>query len=278
VGWLDRLPAVVADVARRWSLTVGPPYRPGGHTAWVAPAESLQGRPLVLKVGWRHPESEQEADGLLLWGGDGAVMLHASTLGPDTVVLLLERCQPGRALSNEPEEDQDAVIAGLLRRLWIDPPASGGPRFRPLADMCARWADSFDAKRAEGRVVLSDTLVEEGLGWWHDLSVSADRTALLCTDLHAGNVLSARRQPWLAIDPKPYVGDPAYDAVQHLLNCPGRIRADPHGLVKRLARLLDLDPERLRLWLLARCVLESPDEPHLGVVAQQLAWRRHRSE
>ena len=26
-------------------------------------------------------------------------------------------------------------------------------------------------------------------------------------------------RPWLVIDPKPFVGDPAYDATQHLFNC-----------------------------------------------------------
>ena len=41
---------------------------------------------------------------------------------------------------------------------------------------------------------------------------------LLHTDLHAGNVLAAEREPWLAIDPKPYVGDPAYDVTQHIFN------------------------------------------------------------
>ena len=41
---------------------------------------------------------------------------------------------------------------------------------------------------------------------------------LLHTDLHAGNVLAAKREPWLAIDPKPYVGDPVYDVTQHIFN------------------------------------------------------------
>ncbi len=81
--------------------------------------------------------------------------------------------------------------------------------------------------------------------------------ALLCTDLHAGNVLAAEREPWLVIDPKPFVGDPAYDTVQHMLNCDGRLASDPAGLAARMAALLDLDCDRVRLWLLARCVQES---------------------
>jgi len=45
---------------------------------------------------------------------------------------------------------------------------------------------------------------------------------LLATDLHAGNVLPAAREPWLVIDPKPFTGDPAYDATQHAALIVGR--------------------------------------------------------
>jgi len=48
---------------------------------------------------------------------------------------------------------------------------------------------------------------------------------LLATDLHAGNVLRAQREPWLVIDPKPFLGDPAYDATQHLFNSRGSTRS-----------------------------------------------------
>jgi streptomycin 6-kinase len=72
------------------------------------------------------------------------------------------------------------------------------------------------------------------------------------------------------IDPKPYVGDPHYDALQHMLNVDERLHADPDGLVQRMADLLDLDTERLRLWLFARCVQESPNDPDLLAVARRL--------
>lgn len=79
----------------------------------------------------------------------------------------------------------------------------------------------------------------DGLALFRVLPGTADRAVLLCTDLHAGNLLAARREPWLVIDPKPYVGDPTYDVLQHLLN-----------------------------WLFARCVPESPDSPALAEVAR----------
>src|SRR5260370_38437592 len=75
---------------------------------------------------------------------------------------------------------------------------------------------------------------------------------LLATDLHAGNVLRSERESWLVIDPKPFVGGPAYDATQHLLNCDARLRSDPDGTIGRIADLLAVDRERVRLWTFAR--------------------------
>ncbi len=258
-AWLATLPATVAELQERWSLVVGDSFQPGGQTAWVAPVTRHDGADLVLKVGWRHREALHEADGLREWNGDGTVRLYDAIELPDTVALLLERCRPGSALTRHPEVEQDVVVAGLLRRLWREPPP--GHRFRPLQAMCDAWADEFDAKVATSRVLLDPGLAREGIALFRALATTADRTVLLLTDLHAGNVLAAEREPWLAIDPKPYVGDPTYDALQHLLNCKERLHADPRRRAHQMADLLGLDPERLLLWLFARCVQESPDWP-----------------
>jgi streptomycin 6-kinase len=79
---------------------------------------------------------------------------------------------------------------------------------------------------------------------------------LLCTDLHADNIVAAQREPWPVIDPKPYVGDPAYDVLQQMLNCDARLAARA-GLADRMADLAGLDPGRVRLRLFARAVQES---------------------
>lgn len=268
-AWLATLPATVRMLGRRWSLTVGPPFQPGGQTAWVAPALDATGRELVLKVGWRHPEAEDEANGLRVWAGHGAVQLYEAATFDETTALLLERCISGTALSDRPEDEQDLVIARLLPRLWrASPPAW---EFRSLQVMCDQWADEFEAKVARGVGGLDPGLARDGITLFRNLPVSAERNVLLCTDLHAGNVLAAQREPWLVIDPKPYVGDPTYDALQHLLNSDNRLRADPRGLVARVADLLELDRDRLTLWLFARCVQESSDWPELAAIARQLA-------
>jgi streptomycin 6-kinase len=82
---------------------------------------------------------------------------------------------------------------------------------------------------------------------------------LLATDLHAGNVLQAQRGPWLVIDPKPFVGDRAYDATQHLFNCRERMLTAPDATIRRFADLLEVDDERVRLWMFARAAAEPRD-------------------
>ena len=271
--WMADLPLIVEELAARWSLDVGRPFQPGGVASWVAPARNAAGDHLVLKVGWRHDEALHEADGLLVWNGDGAVRLYDALMVGDTSALLLEACEPGTSLSRAlPAAEQDAVVAGLLRRLWVDPPA--GHPFRTLASMCDWWADEFEEKYAAARSrgpQLDPELARAGIELFRSLPATAKHSVLLCTDLHPENVLAAQREPWLVIDPKPYLGDPTYDPLQHMLNFPDRLVADPPGFTRRLAELLDLDTERLRQWVFARCVQESVDQPHLRRVAADLA-------
>lgn len=251
-AWAASLPELVADVADRWGLAVGRPFQPGGMCSWVAPVRTAAGEDRILKVAWSHNESEHELEGLRFWDGAGAVLVHRGEKDESTTYLLLERGAQGRDLSGRPEAEQDEVVAGLLRRLWVEAPP--GHPFRPLAQMCAQWVDEYEARPQ--LPPFDPGLARTGAELFRTLPDTALDERLLPTDLHAANVLAAEREPWLVIDPKPYVGDPAYDPVQHLLNCPERLRADPHGMVARMADLCGVDRDRLRQWTFARCVVE----------------------
>ena len=271
--WIAGLPEVVAGLAGRWSLSVGEPFEPGGQCSWTSPATGPDGEEFVLKVGFRFPGGEErdEAAGLRVWDGDGAVRLLAASESESGYALLLERCIPGTPLGRVlPEPEQDLVVAGLLRRLWAQHHA--GYEFRPLAQMCHMWADEFEAEYAAagagGRI--DPELARAGMALFRELPATADSQVLLCTDLHGDNILAARREPWLVIDPKPYVGDPAYDVVQLLLNCEDRLAVDPAGLAARMAGLAGLEAGRVRQWLFARSVQESADSPLMRQVAGRL--------
>jgi streptomycin 6-kinase len=253
LAWLERLPETVRELESRWTLRLAPPFDSEEVScSWVAPAISADGTRAILKIGMPHFEGAQEIAGLRFWDGDPTVRLLDSDTGVGA--MLLERCDPGDALRTLPEPDQDVILAGLMRRLWRVPPHGA---FRPLSELVEHWSAETLAASAEWP---DPGLVREGLRLFAELPNTAARQALLATDLHAGNVLRAAREPWLVIDPKPFVGDPAYDATQHLFNCRGRLRSDPMGLIDGFSDLLEVDAARVRLWTFARAAAEPRDD------------------
>jgi hypothetical protein len=89
---------------------------------------------------------------------------------------------------------------------WARQPRGAHP-FASLHEMCTRWADRLELEYAT-----------DGRG---PDPVSRARES------PAGNVLAATREPRLVIDPKPFIGDPAYDPVQHMLDCDERLARGP---------------------------------------------------
>lgn len=249
-AWLERLPRVLHELQNRWTLSLGAAFDGSDVScAWVAPAVRGDGTGAVLKLGMPHMEAAHEIQGLHLWNGDPTVRLLESDA--DLNAMLLEQCNPGTALRERPELEQDVVIAGLLRRLWRTP-AAPHP-FRPLSTMTAHWVDETMAAAPRWP---DPGLIQAGLQLMEWLSRSSSDDVLLATDLHAGNVLQAQRGPWLAVDPKPFVGDRAYDATQHLFNCIERMLTAPDATIRRFADLLEVDDERVRLWMFARAAAE----------------------
>jgi streptomycin 6-kinase len=254
MAWLERLPSTMLEIQRMWSLAPDDPFDTDEVScSYVAPVLRADGTRAVLKLGMPHMEAEQEILGLRFWDGNPTVRVYEAD--DDLGAMLLERCSPGSTLRTLPEPVQDVVISDLLRRLWREPPVSTG--FRPLSALTDYWS----AKTLERVEEWPDEgLVREGLRLFEELPRNAPREVLLATDLHAGNILSAEREPWLVIDPKPFVGDPAYDATQHLFNCQPRLRADVDGTTRSFADRLGVDAERVQLWTFARAAAEPRDD------------------
>jgi len=263
-AWLDRLPHAIDDLKQRWSLTLGPQIEEEASCSWVATCTRADGSHAVLKLGLPHMEACHEIDGLLFWNGDPTVFLLENDV--DHNAMLLECCEPGITLRKLPEIEQDEVIAQLLLRLWRQP-LEDHP-FRPLSEMITAWSNE-SLQQADNWPDRG--IAEEGLRVYKELLDSTSDEVLLATDLHAGNVLQAQREEWLVIDPKPFFGDPAYDATQHLLNCKDRLRDDPVGTMGGFSDMLDIDRERVRLWAFARLATQTDgDMNELQALAKML--------
>jgi streptomycin 6-kinase len=253
-AWLDHLPDVLRRLGDLWALTPDAPLDGEEPScSYVAAVRSADGTPTVLKIAIPHMEGEHEIHGLRFWGGDATVRLLRAD--DDLGAMLLERCKPGTTLRVLAEHDQDVVISGLLRRLWRSP--SSPHPFRSLSTLTEYWTSETLGQIEQWPDV---GLVREGLQLLKELPRNASSKVLLATDLHAGNVVRAEREPWLVIDPKPFVGDPAYDATQHLFNCRTRLRLDPDRTIRSFADLAGIEHERVRLWTFARATAEPRED------------------
>ena len=233
----------------RWNLSLGRPF-PTAYTSLTIPGRRLDGTEVVLKIPFPGRESEHEALALSHWDGDGAVKLLEDdrSLG----AFLIERCVPGTPLSNTGQDVALDVLSSLLPRLWK--PATDPP-FRSLADEASWWASHLRENWEQAGRPFDERLVDAALDVLGSLPGSQGEPVLLHQDLHGDNVLAAQREPWLAIDPKPLVGEREFGLAPVVRSFElGVGRNEVRHRLDRLASELGLDRERARLWCVAQTV------------------------
>lgn len=248
--WLGRLPQLAAECAEEWHLRLGPAFE-GSNVSLVLAAERADGVPAVLKINFPEEESEHEADALNHWDGVGAARLLEHD--PGRRVLLIERCVPGTTLWQvKDEEEANRIAATVLHRLWRSPPL--GHSFRSLEGEALRWAEELPREWASIDRPFEQWLIERAVAAVLQLVPTQDELVVVHQDFHGGNVLRAEREPWLTIDPKPLVGERAFDAASLLRDRREELTLDP-APEQRIRRRLDqltaelaLDRERLRGW------------------------------
>ena len=256
VAWLARLPALLADVAARWSLTVSPPF-PELSYNYVAPVVGPGGAAWVLKAGVPHRELWDEIDALRLYDGRGIARLIDADR--ERGVLLLERLLPGASLRTVADDAQASVVAEVVRALDGVVLPDGHP-FRTIGHL----ARGFERLRATfgntGPFPAERVARAEGL--FRELAGETVGFRLIHGDLNPGNVLRATRAEWLAIDPKGYAGDPLWDVATFLNDPPrGLIADDLRRLqarrVAQLAEALGVARRDILAWAEAHAVLSA---------------------
>ncbi|HEX8229626.1 MAG TPA: aminoglycoside phosphotransferase family protein [Chloroflexia bacterium] len=257
VEWLDQLPSLLAYCVQRWSLAVMPPF-PLSYN-YVAPAVRSDGTEIVLKVGYPSAELMSEMEALRLYDGHGIAQLLDFDRGRG--ILLLERLKPGTALSQMTDDEQATTIAAeVMSQLWRPaPPEHTFPTVAKWAAGLGRLRERFGGSTGP----LPSRLVEEAETLFTDLLASTTGQVLLHGDLHHDNILSAERQPWLAIDPKGLVGEPAYEVGALMRNRLPEPLTGPDArrfVARRLDQLseeLGIEKARLHGWTLSQAVLSA---------------------
>jgi streptomycin 6-kinase len=255
--WLCDLPALVDECRWRWSLEIGEPY-PLSYN-YVVRVARQDGSPAVLKLGVPNPELTSEIAALHFYAGQGIAQIYASDA--EEGILLIEQLDPGVTLADLEDDDHETTIAaGIMRELWR--PAPAGYPFLSVV----KWAKGIQRLRRcfdGGSGPLPPALLDQAERNFADLLGSAGAPVLLHGDLHHFNILKAGRAPWLAIDPKGVLGEPAYEIGAFLYNplpdFPNRLDLR-RALARRIDRFcesLDLERQRVVGYGLAQAVLSA---------------------
>ncbi|GAA2083061.1 aminoglycoside phosphotransferase family protein [Streptomyces albiaxialis] len=245
-AWLEGLPGTVDELLARWGCVPDGEVTHGA-VGVIVPVRRPGGDAAVLKVSFPHPGNVHEPDAFAVWGGRGAVVLHARD--DDRFAMLLERAGTAQ-LADSGDLDGMVTVAGQLSRVLAVPAPPGLPRLRDRADA---WEEELREDAAAFPDAVPRRAREAAVATVRELG-RAQPDTLVHGDLHPRNILSAEREPWLAVDPKGYAGDPAYDGGT-LLKSLAPLFVDAEDLGGELRRVLDLfagaaglDPGRARRW------------------------------
>jgi streptomycin 6-kinase len=261
-AYLRGLPRLADELTDEWRLAYdGPPLY--GRSALVVPVLTDDARPAMLKIGFPHEDGMGEPLALQLWHGRGAVELWAAD--PRRTALLLERLGAEDLTGVDPLEA--CGVVGELYELIHRPPT---PRLTDLRTLVARWLDDV---RALPHDAVPARFVEQALAAAPRL-LTDEPQAVVHGDLHYENVLRGERWPWLAIDPKGFAGDPAYELGPMLWNRWAELGDDPGaGIRDRFFALVDaahLDERRCRDWVVVRAVVNVAWE-HVAMAGRPLS-------
>lgn len=278
-AWLATLPGLADELLRRWDCEPTESATHGQVGIVVPVRRRYDGTPAVLKISFPHPGNVHEPDAFAVWAGRGAVRLYERD--DARFAMLLERAGAGAeigaglgagvgSLADVEDTDEAVTVAGRLARRLAVPAPDGLPR---MSSLVAEWECELRDEDRELGSPLPARVVAAAIATVRELGMDQPDT-LIHGDLHFTNVLRAEREPWLAIDPKGYVGDPAYDSItllrtrfEPLLTAP-----DPRAAaLRRLAVFADaaeVDRERARRWAQARAVTAA----HWGLRHGDPAW------
>jgi len=257
-AWLDRLPTILAACEERWNLTIGAPV---GNLSfnYVAPAVLADGTEVMMKTGLTD-EFPSQPQALGHFDGHGMVQLLA--YDEPNAAMLLERLKPGTSL-RAVEDDEMAIeaAADVMRKIWRPLPQKHYP-FPTICD----WSESFARLRKlydGGTGPFPPAMFDKAERLYAELSASMAEPVLLHGDLHQDNILSAEREPWLAVDPKGVIGEPVFETGALLRNFWPDILSlpDPKSLMARridqLSAALGFDRERIYDWAFSQAVLSA---------------------
>jgi len=195
---------------------------------------------------------------MLTWNGKGAARIQDYD---ERGAMLIERARPGIELTTLHREGRDEEATAITCQLMLRLTVKTDYPFPTATDRAADLAGL--RKRFNGNTgPFPEHLVDAAENLFAELIASQGEQVLIHGDLHHENILSARREPWLAIDPHGLIAEREFETYALLLNPDGiaknpDLEAISRRRIDQMCDLLGFDRERIRGWGIACAVLSA---------------------
>lgn len=218
--WLDEVPSRVERCTEAWSLKLDSAMT--SSSAIVLHGRRSDGDPVTLKLVRCRRDFESESLAMASLNGAASVRLIAADAADHA--MLPERVLPGYSLRTLMRADGDEAATRAAANVVVQLHASrlaadSGSRLEHIGAEASATLDRYRRRYGSGSAVpISSSRIRNASSLIHDLRAAEDETVVLHGDLHHDNLRRGARAPWIAIDPKGRVGDPAAELAAFIRN------------------------------------------------------------
>jgi streptomycin 6-kinase len=245
--WLDSLPEITDKIAQKHNLSG---LTPVNNMTFNYVASGYQNdNPIILKIGLNSKDIAEEASCLKAFTKHAVAELIAY----DDNMIIMQRAVPGGTLKDYfPDNDEEAtkILCASIKKLHkTSTPESHN--FYHLSELF---------KTLDQKLDIPANILAKAKHLRNDLLQSTTNEVLLHGDLHHDNILQ-NGDSWLVVDPKGYIGDPAFEPAAYLCNpIPELLQENrPREIIENRIRIcsdeLGIDSRRIADWVYAKSVL-----------------------
>lgn len=206
-------------------------------------------KPIILKIALNSKALINEASCLKAFGKHTA----AEVIADDDNIIIMQRSIPGTMLKDYfPAREGEAteVLCSVIKELHLAD-ISKNHSFCNVSELLKILDQELD---------IPDKISSKARHLRDELLRSANKEVLLHGDLHHDNILK-NGDGWLVIDPKGFLGDPAFELAAYLCNpIPELLQEDNAkeiiaNRIKLCSEQLDIPEQRITDWLYIKSVL-----------------------
>lgn len=245
--WLDSLPEITAKIAKEHNLSG---LTPVDNMTFNYVASGYQSdNPIILKIGLNSKVLVKEASCLKAF----AKQPTAEVIACDDNMIIMRRAVPGTTLKgNFPARDDTAtkILCTSIKELH-QAVIPGNHNFYHLSELFKTLDQTLD---------IPDEILTKAKRLRDELLSTTTKEALLHGDLHHDNILK-NGDGWLVIDPKGFIGDPAFEPAAYLCNPIPELLQEERlseiiaNRIKLCSAELKIPEQRIADWLYAKSVL-----------------------